>query len=98
MAKKKLSEQVASETHRPTLKKHSVPEKSRPPEQAQYRGKSGWGGMDVYAYGVSGMLDQAKAMRGSNSGFLGKEKVMINPKDCVGTEMLCDKTTKKKKD
>ncbi len=64
------------------------------PEQAQYKGRDGWGGMDVYAYGVKGIMDQAKTMKGSETGFLGKEKVMINPRECVQSEMLHKKGKK----
>jgi hypothetical protein len=88
MKSKKLSESVANKTQGTKLEKAERPENSRPPEQAKYKARSGWGGMDVYAYGVKGMMDEAKTQKGSETGFLGKEKVMINPKDCCDGQML----------
>lgn len=47
-----------------------------------------------YAYAVEGLLEQAKAMRGSDASFLGKEKKVINPKECVSEKMLYKKKKK----
>lgn len=88
MANKKLSADVANKTQGAKLEKEAVPSNPHPSEQAQYRAKSGWGGMDVYAYGVKGLMEQAKTQKGSQTGFLGKEKVMINPRECCDSEML----------
>lgn len=88
MANKKLSADIAVKTQGSKLTKEQVPANPRPAEQAQYRAKSGWGGMDVYAHGVKGLMDQAKTQKGSETGFLGKEKVLINPRECCDSSML----------
>lgn len=71
-----------------TVKKHDVPERPTP-ESAKYKGRNGWGGgFDSYAYAVKSVLDQARHTKGSESGFLGKEKQLLNPKEAVDRQML----------
>ena len=84
---KKISKEFSDKVQGPTLKKESRPEKPEQ-EQAQYKGKSGWGGYDSYAYGVKSVLEQARHQKGSSSSFLGKDKQLLDPRSHVDREML----------
>jgi len=87
MANKKLSGAISTKTQGAKLEKEAVPEKPAA-AQAPVNGLTGRGAGDLYAYGVRGLMEQAKSMQGSRTGFLGKEKVSIDIKDYCDGEML----------
>lgn len=41
-----------------------------------------------YAYAVADAMDKSKEVKGSDSGFLGKQKVLLNPRDQVNRQLL----------
>jgi hypothetical protein len=91
---KKISKQISEKVQGPTMKKESVPQKPET-QDAQYRGRSGWGGFDSYAYAVKNVIDSAKDSLAHTKGFLGKESKMMNPKEFVDNKMLHKKKGKK---
>ena len=91
---KKLSEKVSS--HK--LEKEPIPasEMKERPDQAQYKGRAGWGGMDTYAYAVGNVLNDARQQKLSDKAFLGKDKQILDPKQQVRSDKLYDGAKKKK--
>jgi len=94
MAKKVKNEELSKKVSSHKLEMEAKPVNPHPTEQAQYKAKSGWGGMDSYAYAVKNTLDQARHLKGSDTSFLGVEKKILDPKEQVDREMLVKKKTK----
>jgi hypothetical protein len=90
MANKKLSSSISTKTQGNKLEKETAPEKPAA-VQARVNGLTGRGAGDLYAYGVRGLMEQAKTMQGSRTGFLGKEKVTIDLGAHCDGEMLYKK-------
>jgi hypothetical protein len=94
MSKKLNKEELSKKVSSHKLEMEAKPQNPHPTEEAQYKAKSGWGGMDSYAYAVKNTLDQARHMKGSDSSFLGVEKKLLDPKEQVDREMLVKKKKK----
>lgn len=90
---KKISKEIAEKVQGPTVKKEAIPQKPET-QDAKYRGRSGWGGFDAYAYAVKDVMDSAKDSLAHTKGFLGKENKALNPKEFVDSKMLHKKKGK----
>jgi len=94
MSEKKISEEISEKVQGSTLKKEVVDQRPEQPERAKYKARSGWGGLDSFAYAVKTVLDESRFIKGSDRGFLGKEKQVLNPKEQVDSKMLYSKKKK----